>query len=167
MHKIIKELDDYLVLSNYSLATRKSYVSAASNFYNWCLKQASDPDFDKANAHRMYLVARSKSGLAWQTINGDYSAIRMLYTKVLARQWDMKKIPRPRKEKYLSTVLSQDQIKHLIEHASMFKHQFFMLLLYSTGLRLSEALNLKPEHINVERLQLHVRFGGSEKTKKN
>ena len=95
MHKTIKELEDYLVMANYSLSTRKSYVSAANNFYKWCLKNVNDPDFDKSQAHRLYLVERSKKGLAWQTVNGDYSAIRMLYTKVLGRQWDMKKTPGP------------------------------------------------------------------------
>jgi len=163
MHKSIKELENYLVLSNYSSATRKSYVSAVTNFYKWCVQHQHDPDFDKANAHRAYLVARSKSGVAWQTVNGDYSGIRMLYTKVLGREWDVEKVPRPRRETFLPTVLSQDQIKELIEHATMFKHQFFMLLLYGTGLRLSEALNLKLENINVERLQLHVKKGKGHK----
>lgn len=163
MHKTIKELENYMVLANYSTATRKSYVSAAKNFYKWCVQHQNDPDYDKSQAHRMYLVARSKTGLAWQTINGDYSAIRMLYTKVLGRDWDMKKTPRPRKEKFLPIVLSQDQIKQLIDHGTMFKHQFFMLLVYSTGLRLSEALNLKVENINPQRLQVHVQRGKGNK----
>ena len=163
MQKTIKKLDDFLVLGNYSQATRKSYVGAVRNFYKWCMLHVNDPDFDKPNAHRMYLIERSKKGLAWQTINGDYSAIKMLYTKVLGREWDMKKTPRPRKEKFLPTVLSQDQIKQLIDHGTMFKHQFFMLLLYSTGLRLSEALDLKLENINPVRLQVHVQRGKGNK----
>ena len=124
MQKTIRELENFMVLSNYSLATRKSYVSATKNFYKWCLKNVNNPDFDKTQAHRLYLVERSKKGLAWQTVNGDYSAIRMLYTKVLNREWDIKKTPRPRKEKFLPTVLSQGQIKQLIDHGTMFKHQF-------------------------------------------
>ena len=152
-----------MVLANYSSATRKSYLSAVNNFYKWCLKQRGNPDFDKSNAHRAYLVMRSKSGVAWQTVNGDYSGIRMLYTKVLGRDWDVEKVPRPRKEKCLPSVLSTEQITKLINGATMFKHQFFMILLYSTGLRLSEALNLKLENINTERLQLHVRKGKGHK----
>jgi len=163
MQKTIKELENYLVLSNYSKATRKSYVSAATNFYKWCILNRDQPGFDKAQAHRLYLVARSKKGLAWQTVNGDYSAIRMLYTKVLNREWDMKKTPRPRREKYLPTILSQEQIKKLIDGGTMLKHQTFMLLLYATGLRLSEALNLKMENVNIERLQIHVRKGKGHK----
>ena len=70
MQKTIKQLDDFMVLSNYSQATRKSYVSAVKNFYKWCMAHMNDADFDKPNAHRMYLIERSKSGVAWQTVNG-------------------------------------------------------------------------------------------------
>jgi site-specific recombinase XerD len=151
MQKTIKELENYLVLVNYSKATRSAYIRATTSFYKWCIVNKNQPDFDKSQAHRFYLVARSKKGLAWQTVNGGHSAIKMLYTKVLNLEWDVKKTPRPRKGKYLPTVLSQDQIKRLVDHGMMFKHQFFMLPLYVTGLRLSEALNLKLENINPER----------------
>ena len=77
MQKVIRELENFLVLSNYSLATRKSYVSAAKNFYKRCLKNVNNPDFDKSQAHRLCLVERLEKGLAWQTVNGDYSVIRM------------------------------------------------------------------------------------------
>ncbi|MFT4665815.1 MAG: hypothetical protein ACI9VN_002455 [Patescibacteria group bacterium] len=74
MHKAIKELENYLVLANYSKATGSAYVSATTNFYKWCIANKNQPNFDKLQAHRLYLVARSKKGLAWQTVNGGYSA---------------------------------------------------------------------------------------------
>lgn len=163
MKKILQELEDYMVLKNYSLATRKAYLNAAKNFYLWCEAQQDNPVFDKENAHRQYLVHRHKSGLAWQTVNGDYSAIRMLYTKILNRPWDEKKLPRPRKEKSLPLVISQQDISKLIDHAAIFKHQIFFILIYATGLRLSEALHLKFEDIDRKRLQIRVRRGKGHK----
>ncbi len=85
MEKLIRRYADFMLQSNYALATRKSYVGAVRNFYKWCLKQSANPDFDKADAHRQYLLYRARRGLSWQSINGDYSAIRLLYTKVLDR----------------------------------------------------------------------------------
>lgn len=163
MKKILQQLEDYMVLKNYSLATRKAYLNAAKNFYLWCVSQQDSPVFDKQNAHRQYLVHRHKSGLAWQTVNGDYSAIRMLYTKILNRSWDEKKLPRPRKEKSLPLVISQQDISKLIDHAAIFKHQMFFILIYATGLRLSEALHLKFEDIDRKRLQIRVRRGKGHK----
>ncbi len=152
-----------MVLKNYSRSTRKCYCCAVKKYFEWCESQKDNPDFSKTNAHRSYLVYRHKSGLAWQTVNGDYSAIRMLYTKILDRPWDEKKLPRPRKEKTLPLIVSQQDISKLIDHTSMFKHQMFFILLYSTGLRLSESLHLKLEDIDRKRLQIRVRRGKGHK----
>jgi len=46
MKKILQELEDYMVLKNYSLATRKAYLNAAKNFYLWCEAQQDNPVFD-------------------------------------------------------------------------------------------------------------------------
>jgi len=163
MKKILQQLEDYMILKNYSQSTLKCYLSAVRNFYLWCEMKKDDSDFSKENAHRQYLVHRYKKGLAWQTVNGDYSAIRMLYTKILNRKWEEKKTPRPRKENALPLVISQQDISKLIDNAAIFKHQMFFILLYATGLRLSEALHLKFEDIDRKRLQIRVRRGKGHK----
>jgi site-specific recombinase XerD len=69
---------------------------------------------------------------------------------MLELPWSMKKIPRPKSEKHLPSILSQEDVVELIEHAPMYKHQVFtddavstgLTFVYGTGLRLSEALNL-------------------------
>ena len=59
MQKTIKKSDDFLVLGNYSQATRKFYVGAVRNFYKWCMQHVNDPDFDKPNAHRRYTATKA------------------------------------------------------------------------------------------------------------
>jgi len=68
-------------------------------------------------------------------------------------------LPRPRKEKSLSKVVSREQIQLLMEHAAMFKHQVFFALLYSSGLRLGEALRLKTDDIDPQNMQIRVLNG--------
>ena len=60
MKKLLQQLEDHMVLKNYSHATRKAYINAAKNFYLWCETQQDIPEFDKENAHRRYLVHRHK-----------------------------------------------------------------------------------------------------------
>jgi len=153
MNRLLLRLDEYMTLKNYAKATRKSYHSAVRNFYNWCKEQQSNPNFDKSDAARQYIVERYSMGKAWQTINGDYSALKMLYTNVLGREWNGKKLPRPRKEKYLPTILSQEEVKRIIESGGIFKHQVLMALLYGTGMRIGDAVGLKLRDINFDRMQ--------------
>ena len=156
MEKLLKQLDDHLTLSNYSEATRRSYRGAIRNFYIWCQGQQDNPDFDKDTAHRQYLVMRYNSGKAWMTVNGDYSAIKMLYKNVLNREWDEKKLPRPRSEARIPEVLSKEEMTVLIAAGHNFKHRVLMALLYGTGLRIGEAVNLRVADIDFNRMQVHV-----------
>ncbi|MFT5264199.1 MAG: hypothetical protein ACI8YQ_002945 [Polaribacter sp.] len=88
MHKTIKELENYLVLANYSKAICSAYVSATTNFYKWCIVNKNQPNFYKSQAHRLYLVARSKKGLAWKR-----SMEIILQRRVRHQTWNDKHAP--------------------------------------------------------------------------
>ncbi len=166
MEKLLKELRNWMTLKNYSESTIRCYVSAVKNFAAYCREHQSDPDYCKAKAPEQYLLYRFKTlGLSWQSINGDYSGIRLFYTQILGRPWDLNKLPRPRKEKYLPRVISRGEVERLLNQASCLKHQVFFLLLYSSGLRLGEALALRPEDIDSHRMQIRVRAGKGNKTR--
>lgn len=151
-----------MVLKNYSQATLKAYSSALRQFFKWHQKQHHGMLFDTNHA-RSYLVMRHKQGLKWQTINGDYSTLLIFYRSILKQDWDVEHIPRPRKESSLPRVLSQQSVQKLIEHGYTFKHQVYMSLLYATGLRLSESLNLQIKHIDGQRKKLLVVRGKGAK----
>jgi site-specific recombinase XerD len=155
-------LRTYLVLKNYSAATVSAYGCAFRQFLDWRSGREYGEDFTPEQA-RQYLLYRYEQGLKWQTINGDYSAMQKFYIHVLKQEWDVNHIPRPRKELSLPTVLSTQEVQRLIEHGRTFKHQVFMTLIYATGLRLSEALNLKITAIDSDRMQLRVVKGKGAK----
>lgn len=160
--KHLTDFDAHLTLKNFSKATRSAYGCALGQFFAYRKKLDFQGDFTQEQA-RSYILHRYSQGLKWQTINGDYSAMFKFYREVLGISWDVKHIPRPRKERSLPPVLSQQEVQKLIEHGTIFKHQVFMALLYSTGLRLSEALNLRVEDIDGQRLQIRVVKGKGAK----
>ena len=153
--KHLSDFDAYLTLKNFSSATRRAYGCALRQFFSYRAEQRMTGGFTQAQA-RAYLLHRHKQGLKWQTINGDYSALYKFYRELLGIDWDVQHIPRPRKERSLPPVLSCREVQQLINCGSTYKHQVFMLLLYSTGLRLSEALALRLADIDGDRLQLRV-----------
>ena len=165
MEEYLEKYRVWLVLKNYAKRTQKCYLSAFKNFWIWCEKQQkNNPNFKQKDAVQAYLVYRFEvDKVAWQTVNGDYSGIRLFYVHILGRTWDEDKLPRPRKEKSLPKVVSRQQIQLLMEHAVMFKHQVFFALLYSTGLRLGEALRLKIEDIDSKNMKIHILNGKGKK----
>ena len=153
--------DEHLTLKNYSLATRKAYRCALGQFLHWRLKKGMT-NLDQ-NQARQYILYRYNQGVAWQTVNGDYSAMMKYFRYVKKLEWDVEHIPRPRKERQLPRIISKALVQKMIAYAPNLKHQTFICLLYGTGIRLGEALNLEISHIDGERKQLLIACGKGAK----
>ncbi len=80
-----------------------------------------------------------------------------MYREVLKQNLDLKvDAVRAKKSKYLPTVLTKDEIFTIIKNMSGV-HQLLIKLLYGTGLRLSEGLNLRVKDVDLAQQQIIVR----------
>jgi len=62
----------------------------------------------------------------------------------------------PKKDKKLPNILSKEEIIKLIQVTKNLKHRVCIALLYSSGLRIGELLNLKLNHIDFDRNVLRI-----------
>jgi site-specific recombinase XerD len=72
-------------------------------------------------------------------------------------------IDRPNKSKYLPVVLSKEEVIDIFRATRNLKHRTLLILIYSSGLRIGEALSLKLQDIDVDRRQIYVRNGKGRK----
>ena len=158
----LQAFEDYLILRNFSSATRQMYLRTIKGFLRHSKRKHPTKDLSQDLA-REYILMRLKKGLSWSTINCDYSALRKYFREVLSAEWTLKKTPRPRKNNSLPATLSTKDIVKLINNASTYKHQIFLCFVYATGLRLSEATNVTLDDIDRQRLQIRVRHGKGAK----
>ena len=162
--KYDQDYRDWLTLRNYAPKTIKSYLCSLRQFWQYCESNRKDVTFNKADAPKLYLLHRYNSQkVSWQTVNGDYSSLRLFYLHILRREWDLCKLPRPRKQKSLPKVITPNQVSLLIEKAVTFKHKVYITLLYSTGLRLGEALRLRLEDVEASAMRIRVNEGKGKK----
>ena len=76
---------------------------------------------------------------------------------------DILNIERPKKERQLPAVLSIEEIKAIFNNLTNLKHKTLLSLLYSGGLRIGEALNLKIEDIDSSRMLIHIKQAKGKK----
>ncbi|MBU0612166.1 tyrosine-type recombinase/integrase [Patescibacteria group bacterium] len=62
-----------------------------------------------------------------------------------------------KRNKSLPVVLSRDEIKRIIESITNYKHKLMITLAYSSGLRVSELVNLKIKDLDLHGLTIHLK----------
>lgn len=75
----------------------------------------------------------------------------------------LEKLERPKGAKKLPTVLSKEEVKRLIDVTKNLKHKTIISLIYSGGLRISEAVNLQLRDIDSNRKLINIRGGKGKK----
>jgi len=159
MPSLSKDLDAKVVREckrrRLSQRTCKTYLYGIHRFLNWSKK---DLRYISKKDVRLFLEYLSDKNLAGNTMNTYHMAIRFLFENVLEkRMWiDIKYSKTPRK---LPEVLSKEEIRKLIDSIKNFKHQLMICFMYSSGLRVSELINIKIKNLNLENNFGFVRNG--------
>ncbi len=96
------------------------------------------------------------------SINLAANAIEFLFRHILHRPLQYE-LPRSKRGRKLPVVFSTKEILELFRSVPNLKHRTILTLIYSSGLRVGEAVRLKPADIDPERGLVHVRQSKGKK----
>ena len=150
----VVKLRNYMEFRNYSERSIKNYCSNLTGFLAHFEKlNVTHPD--KINSEMV--IAFLKRFTEPATHSGCHSAIKIYYEKVAHVGIEkFKFIERPKKNKKLPIVLSQSEVQSMFDVCENLKHKTILALLYSCGLRVSELINLKWQHIDRVRMIINI-----------
>jgi integrase/recombinase XerD len=170
LQDLLKRTDEEMVLRGFTRETRRLYLAHMRRFYQHRIAQARlgarAPSLDpvsEGSEVREWLLLLLREGHSHAYTNQALSAIRFLHRRVLMAPAPVADIPRARRKKALPKVLSRSEIKRFLEALSSPKHRAIAMVLYSGGLRVSEAARLKVEDIDSGRGEIHIRQGKGKK----
>ena len=95
-----------------------------------------------------------------------YYALRSLFTNIYHKEWAKEYLPTPKVAKVLPLVLSKGEVADVLGAIDNFKHRTIIMLIYSTGARVSESANLKLTDIDSKRIQVNIQEGKGLKQRK-
>ncbi len=148
-------------MRDFSPKTIKAYLWHVTEFTRYFGKSPDLLGEEEVRRYLLYLSDERK--LSWSSVNVGYSALRFFYVNTLNRDWQVNKIPRPKGRRRLPVVLSHDELNRLFSVTSNLKHRVIFKTIYSAGLRLSEAANLKLYHIESDSMRVRVEQGKGKK----
>ncbi len=153
---------DQMELRNFSPKTHQAYLGAIkglASHYN-----TSPEKLNQGQVQDYLLHLKLNRGLAPNSCNVIVCACKFLYSSVLEviAPEDLK-IPRQKVPRKLPQILSIEEIQSLIMATRSSKHRTFLMLLYGTGLRLSEGAMLKVSDVDSKKMIVRVRNGKGRK----
>jgi site-specific recombinase XerD len=117
---------------------------------------------EEIRSYQVYLTNEKK--LTPSSILIAVAALRFLYKVTLHRDWAMEKIiPAPKKPEKLPIVLSPEEVLQFLSCVKSLKHRTILTTCYAAGLRISEAVGLKPTDIDSQRMVIRVEQGKGAK----
>ncbi len=155
-------MTDNLELRGLAQTTINDYIRQVEGLATYYGKSPSRLGEADVRAYLLYLKKERK--LASSSINKARCAIKFLYEDTLDNFRIMRNIPKTKPSRVrLPLVLGKAEIKALFGQVSNLKYLAILQLIYSSGLRISEAANLRISDIDSNSMRVHVRHGKGAK----
>lgn len=155
MGQIRDRMTEDLMLRGLAPNTRDLYLCNATAFVAFFMQPPATLGTEHVRQWILYLLTIARRNPS--TVNVAISALRFLFTTTLQRPEVMQSIRSVRQNHTQPDVLSGSEVASLIEHARTLKHRAMFMLLYGSGLRVTEMLFLKPSDIDSTRMVVHLR----------
>jgi len=139
----------------YSQKTIQTYIGCVERFFKWRKKE---PKQVTKKDIREFLEMYSEKNKAGNTINVNLMALKFYFENIMGRKFYVR-IKYSKTPKKLPAVLTKQEIRKLLNAISNWKHRLMIEFLYSSGLRVSELLNIKIKDLELDKNYGYVRNG--------
>ena len=154
MNGLLIKLKKELELRNFSKETVRGYLYSVDKFLDYAKSRGINESIA-----RDYILNKLKKQNP-SSVAKDSFAIMFFFENVLHQKLNFPSIKR---NKTLPEILTVEEIRELINSTNNIKHKLIIRLLYGTGLRVSEIVNLKKENILLSESMIKVELGKGKK----
>lgn len=146
----------------YSPQTVKNYLQAISSFFSYFPeKQTEEITNADVILYNHEVIIKNGISASYQRIL--IGALKLFYQTQQRKKIIVEDLQRPFKERRLPEVLSKEDVKKILGVIENLKHKTMLSLIYSGGLRIGEAINMKLTDIDSKRMMMRVVRGKGNK----
>jgi site-specific recombinase XerD len=162
MSPLRQRMIEDMQLRNLTAQTQRSYVQCVSLLARHFRKSPEELGPAEIRAYQLYLIQEKQ--LSASSMGVAVAAIRFFYKVTLQRGWsDDDVIPTCRRPQTLPVVLSSAEVAEFLDAVESLKPRVILTVCYAAGLRVSEAVSLKPGAIDSGRMVIRVEQGKERK----
>ncbi len=145
----------------FSADTQKVYLHAVKDLAKYYNRSPDKINEEEVYGYLLYLQERKK--LKWGSCNCIAAGLNFFYKTTLKYENTKFKIPKRKHTRQLPTIFSRSELLKLFDATNNLRDRMMLTTAYSAGLRVSELVSLKPDHIETERHLIRVEQGKGNK----
>ena len=161
MSELRERMVQDMTIRGLKAGTRHAYVNHVRALAAYSHRPPDQLGQEEIRAYLLYLIETRQ--VAQSTLRGHVAALRFLYERTLGRSWPVLVLPRVTRERKLPVVLSRAEVWSLLDRVRRPPARMSLTLMYTCGLRVSEALRLRVEDLDSQRMVVWVRNGKGAK----
>ena len=154
-------MTDCMLAMNMSDNTIRAYGHAMLTFLR--SKDFMNPESLSQKEVIRHLGGMMKQGLSASTAHTLINALQFYYRNVLGFEYYELKLPRPKNEKKLPLVLSEQECIDIFSVIGFPKHKILIMLAYGTGIRVGELVQLRWADVFFDEHKIHIKSGKGKK----
>ncbi len=157
---MLDKLEIELKIRGFSKRTVDSYIYHNKKFLDFIKKEPGNVDENDAKHYIAHLMSDKKYRPS--SINLAISSLKFFYSQILQNN-AFNRVKAQKLEKKLPTVLTKEEIKKLLNAIENPKHKLLVEFMYSSGLRVSECINLKIDDLDFSEKTGKIKHGKGNK----
>lgn len=158
MHRYIQ----FLKGKRFSVSTVQTYGYFVLRFLDFAKTQCTDR-WSNYNIRLFMEQVITRENYSISSHRQSVSALKYLTELYGLSGFDATEVKRPKKSRYLPTILSKEEVIDLIQSTKNLKHRAVIALIYSSGLRIGEIIHLEIRDLDMDRSQVRIRQGKGRK----
>ena len=160
--KLLEKLREDMEMRGFSHYTKYSYYHKAqeiTEYFNKPMKQV------KIQELREYLIKhlRQERGLEEKSVNYYNNVIRFIYDVVIDVPINKRQLPLYKGKRRLPKILREEELNVFFNACENYKYKTIFMMIYGSGLRISEATNIRVQDIDSKNMRIFVRNGKGER----
>ena len=160
--QLLEKLKEDMEMRGFSKHTKASYYRKAKEITEYFKKPMRQV---KIQELRDYLLKylRQERGLTEKSVNYYNNVIRFIYDVVIDVPINKRQLPLYKGKRRLPKILSYEELNVFFNACENYKYKTIFMMIYGSGLRISEATNIRVEDIDSKNMRIFVRNGKGER----
>lgn len=160
--EILNKMGQDMKMRGFSHHTYYSYYIKAKDIIRYFKKSMEEVTTEEL---RKYLLEylRDERKLSERSVNYYNSVIRFIYEVTMDKIINKKQLPMYKKRRKMIDVLTKEELSTFFNACDNYMYKTIFMMIYGSGLRISEAVNLKIKDIDSKKMRIFVEAGKGKK----